>query len=102
MKDVIKELVDIDEKAKLYSEETQRKKEELEKDIEAETKRVYEKHMEDAKAEVEAQKKVIEAEGERKFLSNKKLREEQVLKLQKKFDANADKWVKQIVSEVIG
>ena len=46
MKDVIKELVEIDEQAKLYNEETKRKKEALEKKIEEETKNIHDTLLE--------------------------------------------------------
>lgn len=101
MKDVIKELVDIDEKAKIYNEETRNKKLELEQEIREETERIREKYIEDAKKEVEKQKKMIEAEGEEKYNKSKKLREEQAQALKKKFDENADKWVEQIVGDVL-
>ncbi|MEE3333160.1 MAG: hypothetical protein VZR54_02675 [Ruminococcus sp.] len=101
MKDVIKELVDIDEKAKIYNEETRNKKLELEQEIREETERIREKYIEDAKKEVENQKKMIEAEGEEKYNKSKKLREEQAQALKKKFDENADKWVEQIVGDVL-
>jgi hypothetical protein len=101
MKDVIKELVDIDEKAKIYNEETRNKKLELEQEIREEIERIREKYIEDAKKEVENQKKMIEAEGEEKYNKSKKLREEQAQALKKKFDENADKWVEQIVGDVL-
>jgi acylphosphatase len=43
----------------------------------------------------------IEAEGEEKYNKSKKLREEQAQALKKKFDENADKWVEQIVGDVL-
>ena len=48
MNDVIKKLVEIDEKAKAFGEETQKQKEEYEEKIKEESKKVYEKYMSDA------------------------------------------------------
>lgn len=101
MQDVIKKLVDIDEQAKKFSEETNKEKEKLEVQIKEETEKIYEKYMSDAKAEVETEKKKIEADGAAKFENSEEHRKEQVQALKAKFDENADKWVEQIVSEVI-
>ena len=101
MQDVIKKLVDIDEQAKVYSEETNKEKEKLEADIQQETERIYEKYMADAKADVEAQKKTIEANSASKFEEGEARRKEQIKALRDKFDENSDKWVEQIVEEVI-
>ena len=92
MKDVIKELVDIDEQAKKYNEETNKQKEALESQIDEEVKQIHDRYMADAKVEVEAKKKQIEKEAKRKASAEK---------LQKKFDENADKWVNEIVEDIL-
>ena len=101
MQDVIKKLVDIDEQAKVYSEETNKEKEKLEVEIQEETERIHEKYMADAKAEVEAQKKKVEADSAAKFEKGEARRKEQTQALRDSFDKNADKWVEQIVEDVI-
>lgn len=101
MQDVIKKLVDIDEKAKLYNEETKKEKNKLELEIQKETEKIHDKYLEDAKNEVENEKKKIEAEGVAKFEKNAAKRKEQTEALKKKFDENADNWVDQIVDEVL-
>ena len=101
MQDVIKKLVDIDEQAKVFNEETNKEKEKLEVQIKEETEKIYDKYMADAKVEVETEKKKIDSEGAAKFEKGEERRKEQAQSLKQKFDANADKWVEQIVESVI-
>lgn len=101
MKDVIKELVDIDEQAKLYNEETKRQKEKLESDIEKETKKIHEKYMNEAKEKAESEKAEIEKENLNKFQMSEAKRKASAEKLQKQFDDNADKWVNEIVEDIL-
>ncbi len=101
MKDVIKELVDIDEQAKKYNEETNKQKEALESQIDEEVKQIHDRYMADAKVEVEAKKKQIEKENLEKFQANEAKRKASAEKLQKKFDENADKWVNEIVEDIL-
>ncbi|MBR2109248.1 MAG: hypothetical protein IJ932_04790 [Ruminococcus sp.] len=101
MQDVIKKLVDIDEQAKVFNEETNKEKEKLEVQIQEDAEKIYEKYMSDAKVEVETEKKKIDADGAAKFEQGEARRKEQAQVLKNKFDANADKWVEQIVESVI-
>ena len=101
MKDIIKELVDIDEQAKHYSEETEKQKEKYEKEIKKETKKIHDKYMADAEAEVKAQGEKLEKDSFNKFSMDEKKREAAMQKLQKKYDDNADKWVDTIVKDVL-
>lgn len=101
MKDVIKELVDIDEQAKKYNEETKKQKEVLENQIDEEVKQIHDRYMADAKVNAEAQKKQIEKENLEKFQANEAKRKASAEKLQQKFDANADKWVNEIVEDIL-
>lgn len=101
MQDVIKKLVEIDEQAKAFGEETKKQKEEYEIRIQEEAQKEYSKHMEDAEKEVERQKKIVESESEEKFKKNEAFRAEQIREIKRKFDENADKWVDEIVAEVL-
>lgn len=101
MKDIIKELVDIDEQAKQYSEETEKQKEKYEKEIEKETKKIHDKYMADAEAEVKAQEEKLEKDSFNKFSMDEKKCEAAMQNLQKKYDDNADKWVDTIVKDVL-
>lgn len=101
MQDVIKKLVEIDEQAKAFSEETEKQKEEYEAKISEESEKVYGKYMDDAKAEVEEQKKIIEQKSEEKYLKKKEESEKQIKILNQKFNTNADNWVDQIVGDVL-
>lgn len=101
MQDIIKKLVDIDEQAKAFGEETKKQKEEYEVQISEESKKIYEKYIDDAKAEVEAQKEKIESESKEKYEKTKALTQKQSEALKKKFDENADRWVDEIVADVL-
>lgn len=101
MQDVIKKLVDIDEQAKEFSEETNKEKEKLEIQIQEETEKIYDKYMSDAKTEVETEKKKIDSDGAAKFEKGEARRKEQIQALKQNFDENADKWVEQIVEAVL-
>ena len=72
MTDMIKKLVDIDEQAKLLSRETEKEKERLARELEAEKKEVYDRYM------LDAEKRVIA------------------------YSANREKWVDEIVKRTLG
>lgn len=101
MKDIIKELVDIDEQAKLYSEETKKQKEALEKEIEEEVQKIQDKYKAEAKEEVELKKQDIEKKSADKFNINEEKRKAAMSKLQRQFDENSEKWVNEIVEDVL-
>lgn len=101
MKDIIKELVDIDEQAKLYSEETKKQKEALEKEIEEEVQKIQDKYKAEAKEEVELKKQDIEKKSADKFNINEEKRKAAMSKLQRQFDENFEKWVNEIVEDVL-
>lgn len=101
MKDIIKELVDIDEQAKLYSEETKKQKEALEKEIEEEVQKIQDKYKAEAKEEVELKKQDIEKKSANKFNINEEKRKAAMSKLQRQFDENSEKWVNEIVEDVL-
>ena len=101
MKDMIKKLVDIDERAKSYKEETLRQKADLEKEIEKEANLAYEKHITDAKSSAEAESKLVEENAEAAYKKNRDKNKASLDKLESVYSDNRDKWVDEIVNRVL-
>ncbi len=101
MEDIITKLVEIDEKAKAFGDETKKQKEAIESEIVAETERIHDKYMADAKKTVETEKKEIEDKAAESFHRNEAKRDKSISDLKSNFDKNVDSWVERIVSEVL-
>lgn len=101
MENMIKKIVEADNKAKAMEKETLQKKEELSKKIEEETKEIYERYMRQAKItaernDVEEEKKVKKQWDEIQNKHNSVL-----IKLQSDYKLNCDKWSDQIVKRTL-
>lgn len=101
MNDMIKKLVDIDEQAKSYSEETKRETARIEAEIKTECEKIYSDKMDAAMAEVEKESKKLSDSAEQVFLKNENKRKEAIKKLEADFEKNSEGWVNTIVNNVL-
>ncbi|MCH5299222.1 MAG: hypothetical protein J1E96_05600 [Ruminococcus sp.] len=101
MNDMIKKLVDIDEKAKSYSEETKRETARIEAEIKAECEKIYSDKIDEAMAEVENESKKLSDSAEQAFLQNENKRKAEIEKLEADFEKNSESWVNTIVNNVL-
>lgn len=101
MQDMIKKLVEIDEQARLYSEETERERDRLEHEIELDAKAIEEKYMADAKDEVEKETEALKQKNAESFEKKDNIRKASLKKLEEKFRSEKDNWVNRIVDNVL-
>ena len=101
MENMIKKIVDADNEAKAIELETLKKKEELNKIIEEESQKIYDKHMNEALEIIKHndlnEEKIAEKQWEE--IQNKHKSAE--IKLQSDYELNCDKWVDTIVERVL-
>lgn len=101
MNDIIKKLVDIDDQAKEYQQETESQKEALYREIEEEKQAVYDKYMSEAEAEVESETQALRDKSEKKYRKRIDELNEISKALDAQYEANSDKWVSEIVERVL-
>ena len=101
MNDMIKKLVDIDEQAKSYSEETKKETARIEAQIKVECEKIYSDKMDAAMAEVEKKSKELADSAEQSFQQNEKKRKAEIEKLEADFEKNSEGWVNTIVNNVL-
>lgn len=101
MKDVIKKIVDMNQQAEIYSEETQKEKESLEEEITREKQKIYDKHMADAKAHMQEKVNELKNESQKSFEKEQQKRKAVLDKLQSEYENNCDGWVDEIVKNVL-
>lgn len=101
MNDMIKKLVDIDEQAKSYSEETKKETARIEAEIKSECEKIYADKMDAAMAEVEKESKKLTESAEQTFQQNESKRKAELEKLETDFEKNSESWVNTIVNNVL-
>lgn len=101
MENMIKKIVDADNEAKALEHAALQEKEELQKQIDIEAKKIYEKYMSDAEETVKRNNTNEENKARQKFNEIKKKQSSVNIKLQADFEQNCDKWVDEIVSRTL-
>lgn len=101
MEDMLSKIVEMDEKARALTEEADREKAMSEQDIAKAKEAVYNQYIEKARKRI-AQNEITErrAADDRLNTAMQKLRESRE-RLEKNYSDNCDKWVDEIVSQVI-
>ena len=98
---MIKKIVDADNEAKALEQAALQEKEELQKQIDDEAKKIYEKYMSDAEETVKRNNINEENKARQKLNEIKKKQSSVNIKLQADFEQNCDKWVDEIVSRTL-
>lgn len=101
MEDMIKKLVDIDDKAKRLHKENEKQRLVLAHEIETQKKALHEKHMSQARSRVENETESVRNNAEESFRKNEKKREDSKKRLDSQFEKNGEKWIDEIVSRVL-
>ncbi|MCH5297192.1 MAG: hypothetical protein J1E85_05935 [Ruminococcus sp.] len=101
MENMIKKIVDADNEAKALEQAALQEKEELQKQIDDEAKKIYEKYMSDAEETVKRNNINEENKARQKLNEIKKKQSSVNIKLQADFEQNCDKWVDEIVSRTL-
>lgn len=101
MENMIKIIVDADNDAKALEQNALKEKEELEKQIDDEAKRIYDKYMLEAEEIVKRNNSNEENKAKQQLNEIKNKQNSVSIKLQSDFDRNCDKWVDEIVSRTL-
>lgn len=98
---MIKEIVDADDKAKALEKQVLSEKEKLNSEIEQEAKKIYDDYMKAAKETVKKNDAEEEKSAKNKLDEIKTKHNSVEIKLNQDYELNCDKWVNQIVSNVL-
>ena len=101
MQDMLKKIIEMDEKAKKIKEQAQQDKINSEKEIEALKNKIYNDYINRARERIEINAKSDRESAERQWTAFEQSINSAKTELQEKFDKNADKWVDEIFNRVI-
>lgn len=101
MKDMIKQIVEADAKAKALDEEQNSEKQRLSREIDAEAEKIYNSYIEKAQKTVERNDFYEKKNAQTKWEEIQKKHKSISIKLQADFKANAEKWSDEIVKRTI-
>lgn len=102
MQDMIKRIVEADNEARALEEANKQAAEKQKQRIEEEAKAIYQKHMDDAQAEIARNDAYLEKRFSRKLTTVSAKQESALIKLRSDYEQNRDRWVDEIVSRVVG
>ena len=102
MQDMIKRIIEADNKAKELEEANRKAAEEEKRHIEEEAEAIYQKYMDEAQDEIKRNNAYLEKRTERNLAEVKAKQESALIKLRQDYEQNRDKWVDEIVNRVTG
>jgi di/tripeptidase len=102
LQDMIKRIIEADNQAKALEEENRKSAELQKQKIEEDAAAIYQKYMDDAKAEIEKSDAYIEKRTERKLMDIEAKHESALIKLKSDYEQNRERWVDEIVGRVVG
>lgn len=100
MQDMIKKVVEMDEKARELEAQAQQEKISIKEEIEAQRQKVYNDYIEKARIRAKKNDEIAQKQAEEKLAKSREKHLTMMSKLKEQFDANCDKWVDEIVSRV--
>ena len=101
MEDMIKKIVDADNEAKAMEEIALREKEELDKKIDEDIKKIYGKRMREALETVKRNDAQEEKQAEKRLEEIRSKQKSAHIKLRSDYERNCDKWVDAIVRRIL-
>ena len=101
MEDMIKKIVDADNEAKAMEEIALREKEELDKKIDEDIKKIYDKRMREALETVKRNDAQEEKQAEKRLEEIRSKQKSAHIKLRSDYERNCDKWVDAIVRRIL-
>ncbi|HCA71172.1 MAG TPA: hypothetical protein DHW78_08040 [Ruminococcaceae bacterium] len=102
MKDMIKEIVDIDHEAQQITDEAQQEKLNSADEISKRREEIRTKYLARARKRIEKNEPVERAAAEKKWAVTEKHYTEVRKKLEADYSTHGDQWVKELVSRVLG
>lgn len=102
MQDLMKQIIDMDRKARQITEAAQREKVDSEKGIQKKRDEIRQKYLEEARKRIAKNEPKERAAAEAVWAEKKKQSEEAASRLDQLYRENGDRWVDQIVAKVLG
>ncbi|HCR44213.1 MAG TPA: hypothetical protein DIV41_06495 [Ruminococcaceae bacterium] len=102
MQDLLKQIVEMDKKAREITDAAQREKIDSEKDVVRSREDIRKKYLEEARRRIAANEPKERAVAEAEWLKAKKRDEMLSQKLDRLYSENGDKWVEEITARVTG
>ena len=99
---MIKRIVEADNEARALEEANKQAAEKQKQRIEEEARAIYQKHMDDAQAEIARNDAYLDKRFSRKLTTVSAKQESALIKLRSNYEQNRDRWVDEIVSRVVG
>ena len=102
MQDMIKRIVEADNEARALEEANKQAAEKQKQRIEEEARAIYQKHMDDAQAEIARNDAYLDKRFSRKLTTVSAKQASALITLRSDYEQNRDRWVDEIVSRVVG
>jgi len=102
MEDLIKQIVDMDRKAREITDAAQMEKVNSEKEVAAKREQIRNEYLERARRRIALNEPKERAAAEKEWKEKEKRNEVLFQKLDKLYAENGDKWVKEMVERVLG
>lgn len=102
MQDLMKQIIDMDRKARQITEAAQREKVDSAKEIQKKRDEIRQKYLEEARKRIAKNEPKERAAAEAIWETKKKQSEEAADHLDQLYRENGDRWVDQIVAKVLG
>lgn len=100
MQDMIKKVVEMDEKARELEARTQQEKISIKEEISEQKQKIYEDYIEKARIRARKNDDLEQKHAEEQLAESKERHAEAMTEMKKHFDLNCDKWVDEIVRRV--
>ncbi|MCH5300104.1 MAG: hypothetical protein J1E56_02205 [Ruminococcus sp.] len=100
MEDMIKKVVEMDEKARELEAQTQQEKINIKEEIEAQRQKVYNDYIEKARIRAKKNDELARQKADENLAKATEKHKEMMLKLKEQFDSNCDKWVQELFERV--
>lgn len=102
MQDLMKQIIEMDRKARQITEAAQREKVDSEKDVQKKREEIRQKYLEEARRRIAANEPKERAAAEELWEEKRKRYEEVANHLSQLYRENGDRWVNQIAARVLG
>lgn len=101
MEDMIKKVVEMDEKARELEAQAQQEKIRIKEEIEAQRQKVYDDYIEKARIRANKNDELARQKADEQLIKATEKHKEMMAKLKEQFDSNCDKWVQELFERVI-
>ncbi len=102
MQNMIKRVVEMDQKARDMEAQAQQEKINIKEEIEIQKQKVHDDYVEQARIRAEKNDAIAREQAEKRLAESTKKHKESLTNLNEQYNKNCDKWVDEIVARVIG